>query len=113
MEAFLGHERWQYFVDARAGTVVEKYNDTWYEKVPGAGEDLFGIRREFGVWKQDGTYYLVDTSLPMRTANPNLPKDLGEGNVAVLDARNEDLERLRACLAAGTGTAVPVPRLCG
>ena len=149
IESYHGSQRWQYFVDAQTGNIVEKYNDTWY-MLPGArdalaqeeainglpitpglvfepftssklinysaqepsfeaikddgpvlaaaggapqsgsGLDLFGRQRSFSVWRFNDKYYLIDTSLPMSTNPPVIPESLGDGNVIVLDALNQD-----------------------
>jgi len=94
VEAKVGWERWQYFVDAKSGAVLEKYNDTWYEQVQASGIDLFGQTRDFSAWRQGGTYYMIDTSLSMHSADPSLPGNLGAGNLVVLDAKNQDPEAL-------------------
>jgi Zn-dependent metalloprotease len=83
-------QRWQYFVDARTGVLIEKYNDTWYESAAGSGADLGGQSRNFQVWKQDTTYYMIDTSLPTFIQNPALPGSLGKGNVVVLNLQNQE-----------------------
>ncbi len=90
IQATCGLQRWQYFVDAGTGVIIEKYNDTWFEAIPGSGTDLGNQLQSFQVWKQESTYYMVDTSLPMFIQNPVLPSNLGKGNVVVLNLQNQE-----------------------
>jgi len=83
--AYKGHEQWQYFVDAKTGHIVEKYNDTRYESVPGRGIDLFGHQQNFSVWKQGSTYSLIDTSAS---------NGFDRGNIAILDAKEMDVKKV-------------------
>ncbi|MEW5801960.1 MAG: hypothetical protein AB1847_07635, partial [bacterium] len=93
--AYRGIERWRYFVDARIGQILEKYNDTHYEAVPGSGDDLFGQRQSFSVWKQGSTYSLIDTSLDMVNKQyPSASNSLGNGNIAIFDADHQDPDRI-------------------
>jgi bacillolysin len=92
VQATCGLELWRYFIDARTGMILEKYNDTWFESVSGSGTDLKGQSQNFQAWKQDGSFYLIDTSLPMYVRNPALPGNMGQGNAAVLDLKNQESE---------------------
>jgi Zn-dependent metalloprotease len=91
--AGLGLDRWQYFVDARTGMILEKYNDTHTESVAGSGTDLSDDTQNFFVWLENNTYYLVDTSLAMHTTNPDMPGSKGKGNVLIYNLKNQDSSR--------------------
>jgi Zn-dependent metalloprotease len=106
LELYRGWERWQYFVDARTGEVVERYRDVWEDAVPASGQDLFGVRRAFSAWREGGSYYLIDTSLPMHARDPSVAAgNIGEGNLVVLDAMHQDPERLKRARFVGSSAA--------
>ncbi|MBK6822985.1 MAG: M4 family metallopeptidase [Saprospiraceae bacterium] len=55
---------------------------------PASGKDLFDITRNFNVWKEGSTYYLVDASRGMFIPNQSkMPAD-PVGGILTLDARN-------------------------
>jgi len=92
--AWEGYDRWQYFIDALTGHVIEKYNDTWNEAISGSGVDLFGNTRTFSAWLENGVYNLIETTLPIHSQNPTVPDSFGGGNAVVLDARNAPPETM-------------------
>jgi bacillolysin len=92
IEVHLGYQQWQYFIDAKTGVVIEKYNDTKTESVPASGVDLFGQTRNFHAWQYNGTYYMIDTSLPVHTQDPSIPnEDFGAGNVVIIKSNNRNI----------------------
>jgi len=88
---FKGGKRWKYFVDAKTGDILEKYNDTWDAGVQGTGTDLLGQQKNFGAWQEGNTFQLFDTSLPMHKTDPSFPQSLGEGNIVILDLKGQTL----------------------
>lgn len=96
VEACIGFERWQFFIDATTGNVLEKYNDTWYGGVAAAGADLSGQQRNFSAWEQGGTYYMIDTTLPGQSRDPVIPDELGQGNIIVVDACHQEPDYLNS-----------------
>jgi Zn-dependent metalloprotease len=92
-----------YFVDARTGTILNKYDHTCAithvggedEVVDGPvtanGTDLLGVNRSFGAWKIGSTHYLEDGSQSMFNSSSQMP---GEpiGAIVTLDAKNTSPE---------------------
>ena len=106
--------RWEYFIDAANGSVVDKYYGTCTLHYHGFEEteknnhidsnlkplppttasarDLNGVNRQLNTFLQDGTYYMIDTSKPMfDSANSSIPQE-AIGAVQTLDLRNEPPE---------------------
>lgn len=83
-------ERWEYFVDAQQGTVVDFYNHTCHVDGPGisTANDLWGTPRSIHTYEADGFDYLIDTSRPMFDAAQSSIPDNPVGAIVTLDARN-------------------------
>jgi Zn-dependent metalloprotease len=76
-------ERWEYFVDARTGTIIHFYNNTQADgDVTASGSDLNGVNRTIHAYLQNGTYLMVDVSKTMY--NPQNQ----EGTMRSYDANN-------------------------
>lgn len=59
-------ERWEYFVDAKSGSVIHFYNNTHSDgDVTASGSDLNGVNRTIHAYLQNGTYLMVDVSKTM------------------------------------------------
>ncbi len=57
---------WKYFVDAKTGEILLKYNDIKYDgPTTGTGVLLNGNPVNLDIYDLSGTYYLVDASKPM------------------------------------------------
>lgn len=76
-------EVWKYFIDARNGSIIHKYNNTNYDgPVTGNAPDLNNVMRTVDVFLDQGTYYLYNVSEAMY--NPTTE----EGVIITLDANN-------------------------
>ncbi|MFN8640968.1 MAG: M4 family metallopeptidase [Candidatus Binatia bacterium] len=77
-------------IDAADGAVLTRFNEIAPDHVAGSGLDSNGETRPLDVWREDGTYYLVDTSKPMYDPNSDPPSPAAtRGAITVLDARNQ------------------------
>ncbi len=76
-------ERWEYFIDARTGSILHYYNNTQTDgDVSYTGPDLNGVNRTIHAYLENGTYLMVDVTRPM--FNPQN----SEGTLRVYDANN-------------------------
>lgn len=84
-------QRWLVVLDAVNGAKLLAYNQAFHAAVPGFDRDLAGKARDFGVWREGGSYYLVDTSKPMYdpTSVPPLPAST-RGAIFLFDLQNQD-----------------------
>ena len=86
-------ERWIYFVDARTKKVVEKINNihTVGELAAASGQDLHGKQQSFNAWLENGTFYLMDPSIPSpELGDPIRTGPNPTGDTYILDARNQE-----------------------
>lgn len=97
LDIMLGiNARWLYFINAADGSFVHRINQVQTEIVSAAGTALTTASnsgpRNFNAWLQNGTYYLVDPSLPLATNQPSDPISSiqSPGNTYVLTANNTD-----------------------
>jgi Zn-dependent metalloprotease len=93
IEAGLG-DRWDYFVDAVAGTIVKKYSRVMEDgAVTGSGVDLYGQSRTLHLYQIGTTYYMIDASKSM--FNPGLSKfpNDGKGVIYTMDGLHSDTQR--------------------
>lgn len=83
-------ERWEYFVDAENGKVLNHYNHTCsVGPATGTSSDLRGVSRSFGIFQaQNGTYYMVDASKPMYTGTTTQLPALGKGIIVTANLNN-------------------------
>lgn len=59
-------ERWEYFIEAKTGSVIHFYNNTHTDgDVTASGADLNGVNRTIHAYQEGSTYYMVDISKPM------------------------------------------------
>ena len=81
--------RWLVVIDAVNGAELTAYSQIMHQRVAGSGVDLFGRTRPLNVWRQDGLFWMVDTSKPM--FDPSLDPSQ-RGVIWIYDARNQELE---------------------
>jgi len=100
-------DRWEYFIDANTGEVLDKYyhtcqfhadfaenheaNKTALLSPPTntSGNDLNGVNRQLNTWSNGTQNYLVDTSKPMFNAGQSELPDNPVGGIMTLDLREE------------------------
>ena len=96
-------DRWEYFVDANTGKVLDKYyhtckfhpdldeNHTFSAPPPTntSGTDLNGVTRQLNTWSNGTQNYLIDTSKPMFNAGQSQLPDNPVGGILTLDLRGE------------------------
>ena len=59
-------ERWEYFIDARTGSIIHCFNNTQRDgDVTATGADLNGVNRTIHAYLQGGSYLMIDVSRPM------------------------------------------------
>ena len=74
-------ERWEYFIDAKTGSIIHFFNNTPTDgDVTSTGPDLNGVNRTIHAYLQSGNYLMVDVSRPMY--NPQNQ----DGTMRVFDA---------------------------
>jgi len=74
-------ERWEYFVDAKTGSIIHCFNNTQSDgDVTATEADLNGVNRTIHAYLEGGNYLMVDVSRPMY--NPQNQ----EGTMRVYDA---------------------------
>ncbi len=83
---------WYYFIDARTGAVLHRYNNVMSDgPATGSGADLNGQQRSFGVYAVSGGYYMLDAAEPMYNAGASQIPQNPIGAIVGLDLRNNDL----------------------
>jgi len=84
---------WLVVIDALNGETLTAYNQIANANIHGSGVDLFGVTQSLNVWKEAGTFYMVDTSKPMYDARSDPPHpNSTRGAIIVRDVRNEPPE---------------------
>ncbi len=82
-------ERWRYFVDARTGRILKKYNITCSDGPATANAiDLNGVSRPLNTYLQNGSYSLVNAVEHMYNSST------GDGVVLTLNANNTSTTNL-------------------
>ena len=82
-------ERWEYFVDAQTGEILNFYNNTCTEG-PSTAQmtDLNGVNRTINTYQVGSTYYMIDGSRQMfNLAQSNLPEK-PVGGIWCINANN-------------------------
>ncbi|WP_149241882.1 M4 family metallopeptidase [Dyadobacter sp. 32] len=90
-------ERWEYFVDAGTGVVLDKYNHTCGVDGPvtSSARDLNNIQRNFSTYQVGSSLYMIDASKPMFKNNKaSIPGD-PQGVIWTIDAGNTTGEDLK------------------
>ncbi len=84
-------ERWEYFVDAKTGQIVNKYNNTCSDgPATATAIDLNGVTRTINTYQHAGNYYLINTTKPMfNSGQSNIPDQL-VGAIWTIDANNSN-----------------------
>jgi len=87
-------DNWYYFVDARNGAILEKYNATNFDGPATAqAVDLNGVTQTVHSYLVGNSYYMIDASRPIWQSNqPNLLND-PLGALWTVDANNHDIDQ--------------------
>ena len=84
---------YQYFVDAKTGEIINKFNNTCTDGPATAqAVDLNGVTRTINTYLKNGTYYLLDASRPM-FGGGDIP-DNPVGAIVTLDAQYSTMQNL-------------------
>lgn len=86
---------WYYFIDAKSGEILEKYNATNFDgPTTTTATDLNGVTQTINVYELGSTFYMIDASRDIfKPTESNLPDD-PKGALWTIDARNTDLIQL-------------------
>lgn len=100
-------DRWEYFVDANTGQVLDKFyhtckfhadfdenhnepsNSIILPPTNTSGQDLNGVNRQLNTWSNGTQNYLIDISKPMFDAGKSALPDNPIGGIVTLDLRGE------------------------
>ena len=86
---------YQYFVDAKTGEVINKYNNTCTDGPATAqATDLNGVTQTINTYLKNGTYYMLDASRPMYDEGQSEIPDKPVGAIVTLDANFSTMENL-------------------
>ncbi|CAM4239737.1 M4 family metallopeptidase [Zobellia roscoffensis] len=104
-------DRWEYFVDAQSGRILDKRYHTcsFYHKyedektnhkhaalvappTTGSGTDLNGVNRQLKTHGEDGVNYMINTSESMFNASQSKLPDNPVGAIVTLDLKNKPPE---------------------
>jgi Zn-dependent metalloprotease len=84
-------ERWEYFIDANSGEIINKYNNTCSDGPATANAvDLNGISRTLNTYKVGSYYYLINTTKPMFSGGQSEMPNKPVGAIWTLDANNSN-----------------------
>ncbi len=84
-------ERWEYFVDANTGEIINKYNNTCSDGPATANAtDLNGITRAINTYKVGSNYYLINATKPMFNAGASEMPNNPIGAIWTVDANNSN-----------------------
>jgi bacillolysin len=83
-------ERWNYFIDAKSGQILHKYNHTCALDGPAraTGRDLNNATQTVNTYQKGNTFYLVDATRAMFNARASNMPDQPVGAIWTVDARN-------------------------
>jgi len=81
--------RWEYFVDAATGEIINKYDNTCSDGPATAqAVDLNGVSRAINTYLSGGKYYMIDASRPMFNPGQSQMPDNPVGAIWTIDANN-------------------------
>ncbi len=84
-------ERWEYFIDASTGEIINKYNNTCSDGPATANAiDLNGISRQLNTYKVGSNYFLINTTKPMFNPGASEMPNNPIGVIWTLDANNSN-----------------------
>ena len=84
-------ERWEYFVDAGTGVIINKYDNTCSDgPVTANTTDLNGVTRTINTYLVGGNYYMINITKSMYNASQSQLPNNPVGGIWTLDARNSN-----------------------
>lgn len=88
-------ERWEYFVDAQTGEIINKYNNTCSDGPATANAtDLNGQTRTIDTYLSNGYYYLLNATMPMFKPGQGEIPDNPVGAILTLNANNTNNDNI-------------------
>ena len=82
-------QRYEYFVDAKNGEIIDYYDHTCYTGPSTSNaRDLKNILRTINTYELNGTYYLLDAVRPMYNSNLSKLPDNPVGGILTMDANS-------------------------
>ena len=82
-------ERWEYFIDAKTGAVIDQYNNTCADGPATANAvDLKGVSQTIHTYQVNANYYMLDGSRAMFNASQGSLPDNPVGAIWTIDAQN-------------------------
>lgn len=88
-------DRWEYFVDAKTGEIINKYNNTCADgPTTASATDLNGNNRIINTYQAGSYYYLLDATKPMFNAGLSNIPDNPVGAILTLDANNTHMDNI-------------------
>ena len=89
-------EHWIYFVDAKTGEIIDKYNNTCTDGPATAqSQDLNGVTQTIHTYQVGNTYYLIDASRQMYNSGQSELPNNPVGAIWTLDAGNTNMQNLQ------------------
>ncbi len=91
----------RYFVDAKSGNILFKFNNTCLDgPAKATAVDLNNVTRTIDTYQHNNQYYMIDASRPMFNAAKSVFPDNTVGTIWTIDARNTDLKSLFHVMSA-------------
>ena len=88
-------ERWEYFVDAITGEIINKYDNTCSDGPATANAtDLNGVSRTIDTYLVGSNYYMINATKPMFNAGQSSMPGNPVGAIITLDANNTNTNNL-------------------
>lgn len=82
-------ERWEYFIDAKQGTILDLYNNTCADGPATASAlDLSGQNRTINTFQLGSSFFMIDGSRPMFNANQSSLPNNPIGAIVTVDRLN-------------------------
>ena len=84
------HQRWEYFLDAQTGKVLDKFSSVCFLDGPktATAADLNGVARTINTYLKGSSYYLIDASRPMFNGATSVMPDEPVGGIITIDMNN-------------------------
>jgi Zn-dependent metalloprotease len=98
---------WHYFVDAKDGTIRNRYSGIMNgSAVPASGIDLKGKTCNFTVWEKDSYFYMIDVTRPIYDGPIIAVQDTGD--ITVTDLQKDEISNSTSSTSDWDPAAVSV-----